>query len=151
MLIAFARLRENVVVPNRSNPSDAGLDVFFNPADGNAIEIAPQTSKVLGTGVSFEIPHGYMMQVCNRSGVASKRSLIVGAHIIDSGYSGEVLINLHNVGDKVQTINAGDKIAQLVMIPILAPRLAEVEPTDLYIEPVTISGRGSAGFGSTGK
>ena len=151
MLIAFARLRQNVVAPSRSNPSDAGLDVFFNPIDGNPVEIAPQTSKLLGTGVSFEIPHGYMMQVCNRSGVASKRSLVVGAHIIDSGYSGEVLINLHNIGDKTQVINAGDKIAQLVMMPILAPRLAEVEPTDLYIEPITISNRRDAGFGSTGK
>lgn len=150
MMIAFSRIHNNVTTPTRSNPSDAGLDVYFCPVDGNPVEIAPNTGKLLGTGVKLEIPHGYMMQVCNRSGIASKRSLVVGAHIIDSGYSGEVMINLNNIGDKTQVINAGDKIAQLVMMPILVPRLAEVDPTDLYIEPVTISKREASGFGSTG-
>ena len=150
MMIAFARTHNNVTTPTRSNPSDAGLDVFFCPVDGNPVEIAPNTCKLLGTGIKMEIPHGYMMQVCNRSGIASKRSLVVGAHIIDSGYSGEILINLHNIGEKTQVINAGDKIAQLVMLPILVPRLAEVDVNDLYTEPVTISNRESGGFGSTG-
>ena len=149
-MIAFSRIHNNVTTPTRSNPSDAGLDVYFCSVDGNPVEIAPNTGKLLGTGVKLEIPHGYMMQVCNRSGIASKRSLVVGAHIIDSGYSGEVMINLNNIGDKTQVINAGDKIAQLVMMPILVPRLAEVDPTDLYIEPVTISKREADGFGSTG-
>jgi dUTP pyrophosphatase len=150
MMIAFSKTHIGAVTPTRSNPSDAGLDVYFSPKDGNPVEIAPNTCKLLGTGIKMEIPHGYMMQVCNRSGIASKRSLVVGAHIIDSGYSGEVMINLHNIGEKPQVVNHGDKIAQLVMLPILVPRLAEVSEEQLYIDPVTVSNRKESGFGSTG-
>ena len=56
----------------------------------------------------------------NRSSVAAKRSLVVGAHVIDSGYDGEVFINLHNIGGKTQIVKYGDKIAQLVMVPVVA-------------------------------
>jgi dUTP pyrophosphatase len=149
-MLVFAKTSPDVKTPIRSNPSDAGLDVFFYPPDGNPVSIDPRTCKLLGTGVKFEIPHGYMLQVCNRSGIASKRSLVVGAHIIDSGYSGEVMINLHNIGEKPQVVNHGDKIAQLVMLPILVPRLAEVSEEQLYIDPVTVSNRKDSGFGSTG-
>lgn len=150
MMLVFAKTNSDVKTPTRSNPSDAGLDVFFYSPDGNPVSIDPRTCKLLGTGVKFEIPHGYMLQVCNRSGIASKRSLVVGAHIIDSGYSGEVMINLHNIGEKPQVVNHGDKIAQLVMLPILVPRLAEVSEEQLYIDPVTVSNRKDGGFGSTG-
>jgi dUTP pyrophosphatase len=150
MMLVFAKTSPDVKTPTRSNPSDAGLDVFFHSPDGNPVSIDPRTCKLLGTGVKFEIPHGYMLQVCNRSGIASKRSLVVGAHIIDSGYSGEVMINLHNIGEKPQVVNHGDKIAQLVMLPIHVPRLAEVSEEQLYIDPVTVSNRKDGAFGSTG-
>jgi len=150
MMLVFAKTSPDVKIPTRSNPSDAGLDVFFYSPHRNPVTIDPKTCKVLKTGLKFEIPHGYMLQVCNRSGIASQRSLVVGAHIIDSGYSGEVMINLHNIGDRPQVINPDDKIAQLVMLPILVPRLAEVSEEQLYDEPVTVSNRKDGGFGSTG-
>ena len=59
------------------------------------------------------------------------------------------MINLHNIGEKPQVVNHGDKIAQLVMLPILVPRLAEVSEEQLYIDPVTVSNRKDSGFGST--
>ena len=73
----------------------------------------------LPTGLRFGVPHGYMLEVKNRSSVAAKRSLLVGACVIDSGYDGEVFINLHNVGNVTQTIEAGTKIAQVVMVPVV--------------------------------
>jgi dUTPase len=60
-----------------------------------------------------------MLEVKNRSGNAAKRSLLVGACVVDSGYDGEVFVNLHNVGNKVQLVDPGTKIAQVVLIPVV--------------------------------
>ena len=90
-----------------------------------------------------------MLEVKNRSSVAAKRSLIVGACVIDSGYDGEVFINLHNVGSDVQVIVPGNKIAQLVMIPVVHFRAIETSEEKIYMHPMTISNRGSGALGST--
>ena len=135
--------------PQRANPSDAGLDVFFSPAVSATVLINPGESKILETGLKFGVPHGYMLEVKNRSSVAAKRSLIVGACVIDSGYDGEVFINLHNVGSDVQVIVPGNKIAQLVMIPVVHFRAIETSEEKIYMHPMTISNRGSGALGST--
>jgi len=150
MIIEYTTLHDNVTLPKRANPSDAGLDVHFSPKDGNNVIILPGESVVLETGLKFGVPHGYMLEVKNRSSVASKRSLIVGACVIDSGYNGEVKINLHNIGNDTQKLLPGDKIAQLVMVPVVHFR-ASHSGDALYDDPITISGRGAGGFGSTGK
>mgnify|MGYP003150023677 CR=1 FL=1 len=147
MIIEYQRLDEYVKIPTRSNPSDAGLDVYANLRDPIAIE--PRQSAIVPTGLKFGVPHGYMLQVMNRSSVAAKRSLVVGAHVIDSGYDGEVFINLHNVGDKTQIVRFGDKIAQLVMVPVVAFR-PQLVGDDLYRQAITISDRGDGALGSTG-
>jgi dUTP pyrophosphatase len=90
-----------------------------------------------------------MLQVMNRSSIAAKRGLMVGAHVIDSGYDGEVFINLHNVGHSPQMIRYGDKIAQLVMVPVVSFRPNLVQ-SDLYHDAITISDRGDGALGSTG-
>jgi dUTP pyrophosphatase len=90
-----------------------------------------------------------MLEVKNRSSVAAKRSLLVGACVVDSGYNGEVFVNLHNVGIESQSIKAGDKIAQLVMVPVLHPRPVETYERELYASAVTISDRGAGALGST--
>ena len=146
MIIEYQRLDEYVKVPTRSNPSDAGLDVYANVTD--PVVIDPRESVIIPTGLKFGIPHGYMLQVMNRSSIAAKRGLMVGAHVIDSGYDGEVFINLHNVGSSPQMIRYGDKIAQLVMIPVVAFRPYVIE-SDLYQESITISDRGDGALGST--
>lgn len=147
MIIEYRRLDEYVKPPTRSNPSDAGLDVYANLKEETLIH--PGDSIIIPTGLKFGVPHGYMLQVMNRSSIAAKRSLMVGAHVIDSGYDGEVFINLHNVGADIQTVKYGDKIAQLVMVPVVAfrPRLIG---EDLYRQPITISNRGDGALGSTG-
>ena len=146
MIIQYQRLDEYVKVPTRSNPSDAGLDVYANVKD--PIVIDPRESVIIPTGLKFGIPHGYMLQVMNRSSIAAKRGLMVGAHVIDSGYDGEVFINLHNVGSSPQMIRYGDKIAQLVMVPVVTFRLNHIQG-DLYHESITISNRGDGALGST--
>jgi len=150
MIIEYHRLDEYVKVPTRSNPSDAGLDVYANVRDPIVIE--PGGSAIVPTGLRFGIPHGYMLQVMNRSSIAAKRSLIVGAHVVDSGYDGEVFINLHNVGTELQQIKFGQKIAQLVMIPVVHFRALEEVDGLIYDDrqPITISDRGEGALGSTG-
>ena len=152
-MIEYVRVREDVKPPIRANPSDAGLDVFFCPDDAavNAVTIPVGGSVILATGLRFGVPHGYMLQAMNRSGIAAKRSLVVGAHVIDSGYDGEVFINLHNIGKETQVVKAGTKIAQLVMIPVVPFRALETHNDDLYNwYPISISGRGDGALGSTG-
>ena len=139
--------------PLRANPSDAGLDLRFNPQEHTLvpIQIQPGESLVLGTGLKFGVPHGYMIQIMNRSGNAAKKQLMVGACVVDSGYDGEVFVNLHNIGSEPQTINPGDKIAQAVVIPVVPARFVETSNDNLYDWwPITISGRGDGALGSTG-
>ena len=138
--------------PVRANPSDAGLDLKYNPDVGSQpVSIEPGQSMILGTGLKFGVPHGYMIQIMNRSGNAAKKKLMVGACVVDSGYNGEVFVNLHNIGSKPQTINPGDKIAQAVVIPVVPVRFLETKNDNLYDwSPITISGRGDGALGSTG-
>jgi len=114
--------------------------------------LKPGDSKILPTGLRFGVPHGYMLEVKNRSSMASKRSLIVGACVVDSGYDGEVFINLHNIGTEEQFVSAGTKIAQVIMIPVVSFRAIESSSEDLYNwYPITISDRGAGALGSTGE
>ena len=137
--------------PVRANPSDAGLDLRYNPEEDWPTKIDPGQSMILGTGLKFGVPHGYMIQIMNRSGNAAKRKLMVGACVVDSGYDGEVFVNLHNIGKKVQIINVGDKIAQAVVIPVVPVRFLETKNDNLYDwSPITISDRGDGALGSTG-
>ena len=87
MYIEFYKIREEASAPRRANPSDAGMDLAFSPEDGEAITIEPGGSVICGTGLKFGVPHGYMLQIMNRSSVAAKRSLVVGACVVWSWLS----------------------------------------------------------------
>jgi len=158
MIIEYYRTRNDVRPPERANPSDAGLDLFFNPEpEGimpspklDSVAIKPGECAVLPTGYRFGVPHGYMLEIKNRSGVASKRSLVVGACVVDSGYDGEVFVNLHNIGKETQVIEPQTKIAQAVMVPVVHFRAVETGSGNLYDwYPITISERGDGALGST--
>ena len=150
MIIEY-KIREGCKPPTRSNPSDAGLDVYYCPKDPmvSSCTIKPGENMLLPTGLKFGVPHGYMLQVCNRSSMGAKRSLIVGAHIIDSGYDGEVFIDLHNIGSETQFIERHAKIAQLVMVPVVHFRARQLDESNLYREDISISNRGAGALGST--
>tara|TARA_R110002110_G_scaffold151332_4_gene343461 strand:+ start:1218 stop:1709 length:492 start_codon:yes stop_codon:yes gene_type:complete len=147
MIIEFTREHDGIKIPTRANPSDAGLDIYADLSE--AITIEPGHNAMIPTGLRFGIPHGYMLQVCNRSSMGAKRSLVVGAHIVDSGYNGEVFIDLHNIGTEVQTIEHHDKVAQVVMVPVIAFRLSENKQGNLYGHGVSFSDRDTGALGST--
>jgi dUTP pyrophosphatase len=154
MLLKIARTHNTAKLPSRANPSDAGADVFycpeFDPDNFRHVRIDPGDSVVLPTGLKVEVPHGYMLEVKNRSGMAAKKNLVVGACVVDSGYSGEIFVNLHNIGRSKKIVEIGDKIAQLVLIPVVQWRCFPVEESRLYNDPLTISNRGDGALGSTG-
>ena len=149
MIIEYYRTRENAQAPRRANPSDAGMDISFAPENDRSIAIQPGESALCQTGLKFGIPHGFMLQIMNRSSIAVKRSLIVGAHVVDAGYNGEVFINLHNIGNITQTVNPDERIAQAVLIPVTLPQVEEHDCDDLYSRVYTNSNRGDGALGST--
>ena len=160
MIIEYSRVRTNIRPPERANPSDAGLDLFYNPEptefflseEKDSIKIKPGTSALLPTGCRFGVPHGYMLEIKNRSSVAAKQSLIVGACVVDSGYDGEVFVNLHNIGNEEKVVSPGDKIAQAVMVPVVHFRALETGSGDLYNwYPISMSERADGALGSTDK
>jgi|TARA_R110002110_G_C13030854_1_gene678840 dUTP pyrophosphatase len=92
-----------------------------------------------------------MIQIMNRGGNAAKKQLMVGACVVDSGYNGEVFVNLHNIGSEPQQLDPGMKIAQAVVIPVIPVRYLETRNDNLYDwSPITISNRGDGALGSTG-
>ena len=154
MILQYHMLRGNDFPPERANPSDAGLDLRWTPTEASEtmLTIQPNESVLVPTGCKFAIPHGYMMEIMNKSGVAYKKRLIVGACVVDSGYEGEVFVNLHNIGTEPQFIEPGDKVAQAVVVPVVHARFVASESPDIYEwYPITISDRGEGSLGSTGK
>jgi len=151
MILEYSKVRQNARTPDRANPSDAGMDLFYSPETDNAAGkwLKAGESAIFPTGLKFGVPHGYMLEVKNRSGNAAKKHLLVGACVIDSGYDGEVFVNLHNVGREPQFIPAGMKIAQVVLIPVVHFRASERSEGGLYDYPMTISNRGDGALGST--
>ena len=149
MYIEYFRTRENAQAPRRANPSDAGMDLAFAPDSGEPVTIRPGESVICATGLKFGVPHGYMLQIMNRSSVAAKRSLVVGAHVVDAGYDGEVFINLHNIGQDLQVVQPGERIAQAVLVPVVHVNPVEYEWDDLYSRVRVHSSRGDGALGST--
>ena len=154
MILQYYMIHGNVFPPTRSNPSDAGLDLRWSPEDGSVrgMRVEPGESVLVPTGCRFAIPHGYMMEVKNRSSMAAKNQLLVGACVVDSGYDGEVFVNLHNIGKIARVLEPGDKVAQAVVVPVVHARFVASETPDIYEwHPITISNRGTGALGSTGK
>jgi dUTP pyrophosphatase len=154
MILQYHMLRGNQFPPVRANPSDAGLDLRWTPTEQaeEALAIGPGESVLIPTGCTFGIPHGYMMEIKNKSGVAYKRRLLVGACVVDSGYEGEVFVNLHNIGNETQFLEPGTKVAQAVVVPVVHARFVASESPDIYDWcPITISNRGDGALGSTGE
>ena len=141
------RVRENAKLPLRAHTTDAGMDIYYCPEEQAAVCLSPGDSQLLQTGIKMQVPPGHMLQIMNKSGIASKRSLITGACVVDEGYTGEIFVNLHNVGLTEQYIEPGQKIAQGIFVKIEKPELHEIEVDDLYGGDTA---RGSGALGSTG-
>mgnify|MGYP006245276203 CR=1 FL=1 len=152
MKVRVQRLHENAKLPVRAHPTDAGMDLFFCPAPRDDIpkqieSVLPHGSSLFPTGLKIEVPEGYMLEIKNKSGIASKRGLIVGACVVDRGYTGEIFVNLHNITHRNQTIHAGQKIAQAVFVKIRED-IEIVESESIYDKETS---RGDGSLGSTGE
>ena len=146
MKIKCKKLRENAVLPTRGTALAAGADLYALLPDGAGnVTIPPQGKHAFPTGIAVEIPEGYVGLVFARSGIACKRQLAPAncVGVIDADYRGELTVFLQNNGAEPQTVESGERIAQLVITPCLA---IEIEETGT----LTDTARGAAGFGSTG-
>jgi dUTP pyrophosphatase len=141
--LLFTRLAEAAQPPTRAHEGDAGYDL--RAADGATL--APGARASVGTGIAVAIPPGHAGLVLPRSGLAARHgiALVNAPGLIDSGYRGELRVLLLNT-DRSETfeIGPGDRIAQLVVVAVEDPELAEVAS----LEATT---RGASGFGSTGR
>jgi dUTP pyrophosphatase len=146
--IKFAKISEDAKMPDRAHSTDAGADLFACLPE--RLVVAGGEGAVIPTGLKAEVPPGYMLEIKNRSSIAAKRQLLVGACVVDSGYAGEIFINLHNVGSKPQIIGKYEKIAQGVLIPVVCFTPFEVTGDELYESHVP-SERGEGSLGSTNK
>ena len=142
--ILIKKTSKEVITPKYKTEGSSGVDLsaFLN----EKVVIKPNSSELISTGLQVAIPEELEIQIRPRSGLAAKESMGVlnSPGTIDSDYRGELKIILFNHGDKDFIINNGDRIAQMVLVPILKMEFEEVDNL-----PDTVRGQG--GFGSTGK
>ena len=142
--VLVKKLDSKVKIPEYKTDGSSGMDLMAFVE--NSIKISPQTRELIPTGLSIAIPEDLEIQIRPRSGLAVKSSISVlnTPGTIDSDYRGEIKIILFNHGNKDFIVNNNDRIAQMVLTPVMKMELEEVDQL-----PETI--RGSGGFGSTGK
>ena len=138
----------NVKTPTRGTSGSAGID-FFVPNDypANLCTVPPHERFFIPSGIKVNVPEGYALIAFNKSGVALKKGLLVGAAVVDSDYQGEVHLHLVNTSCKPVTIEPGEKITQFLLIPVDHCEVEVVAENELYEE---VTQRGTGGFGSTG-
>ncbi|TFD21218.1 dUTP diphosphatase [Cryobacterium sp. TMS1-13-1] len=130
------------ILPNYAHPGDAGADLH----SAEALMLAPGCRALVGTGVSIALPDGFAAFVVPRSGLASKRGITIvnSPGTVDAGYRGEIKVALLNTDQNESfTINIGDRIAQLIVMPV-------ARATFIAVDRLPGSHRGEGGFGSTG-
>jgi len=137
------KVRE-VKTPNRGTPESAGID-FYVPEDFTTKIIGIGDSVLVPSGIKASIPTGYMWLALNKSGVATKLGLQVGAQVVDEDYEGEIHLHVTKITHGTVKIEPGMKLIQLVLIPVSYENIELVD--ELQSRNTQ---RGSGGFGSTG-
>ena len=142
MKMRFKKLDERAICPTYGTEYSAGADLY---SLGDAVTIAPHATTLIHTGIAIEIPEGYCGLIFARSGLATKRGLAPAnkVGVIDADYRGEVMVALHNHSEIPAVIEAGERIAQLAIVPFLKVEYEEAEELSDTV-------RGAGGFGSTG-
>lgn len=144
----FYKTRD-VKTPTRGTSLSAGID-FYIPNDFKETTLKPNENILIPSGIKVNILKNYCLLGVDKSGVATKKELVLGAKLIDEDYQGEIHIHLFNIGNKEQILKAGDKVAQFVLIPINYVDIELVNSEeDLYSDLSYKSERGDGGFGST--
>ena len=144
MNMRIKKLRANAVTPTYGSADAAGADLYACLEGGVTIE--PGKTVFIPTGLAMEVPRGYAGLIYARSSMGTKRGLAPAnkVGVVDSDYRGEVMVALHNHGGEPQRVENGERIAQLLITPVLAPAFEvwdDLSDTD----------RGTGGFGSTGR
>lgn len=142
--IRVKKLRANAILPTYGSAEAAGADLYACLEE--AVTVAPGQTAFIPTGLAMEIPKNCAGLIYARSGLACKRDLAPAnkVGVIDSDYRGEFMVALHNHGQQEQVVSHGDRVAQLVITPVLTPAYTEVEALSDTL-------RSAGGFGSTGK
>ncbi len=142
--LLIKKLQKNIILPEYKTDGSSGMDLMANVEQ--TVKILPGEKKIISTGIIVAIPEQYEIQIRPRSGLAAKSGISVlnTPGTIDSDYRGEIKVILINLGKDVFEIKKNDRIAQMIVCPIIKVELEEVENL-----PETVRGKG--GFGSTGK
>ena len=144
MDINFKKLNDLAITPTRGSEYAAGYDLYA--ATSYTIEVEPHSTVKVGTGLAVELPENTFAAIFPRSGIASKRGLAPAnkVGVCDADYRGEYMIMLHNHTNSVQTIEPGERIAQMILMPYIPMEFNEVDELSETV-------RGTGGFGSTGQ
>lgn len=137
------KLDPKAIMPTRAHEMDAGLDLY-SPIEGYVFsnDGICENSLCIDTGVHVAIPEGYVGFIKSKSGLNVKHG-ITSEGVIDAGYTGSIVVKLYNNSDRNVRIKRGQKIAQLVILPIITPELE-------LVDSLEATERGNGGFGSTG-
>lgn len=142
--INVKKLNNLAKMPSRGSSGAAGFDLYA--ATDSIIDIAPHSTMKIDTGLSFELPEGTFAGIFARSGIATKRGLRPAncTGIIDNDYRGPVIVALHNDTDEIQSIEPGERIAQMILLPFVSMNFNEVNE-------LSDTARGEGGFGDSGR
>lgn len=142
MKVKIKKLHKNAKLPTFGTEDSAGMDLYV--LEGK--QIYPGVTEMFRTGISMEIPKGYVGLIFARSSTAGKKDLAPAnkVGVVDSDYRGEVLIPLHNHGKNIRTVETGERVAQMMIVKHAKIDLEEVDE-------LTKTNRGEGGFGSTGE
>ena len=142
--LRIKKLRDNAQMPTYGSEYAAGADMYA--AIDEAVTIQPGETKFIPTGLAFEIPEGYAGFIYARSGLACKKGLAPAnkVGVVDADYRGEVMVALHNHGTEAQSVEAGERIAQMIIAPFVAVNY-------IFSDELDDTVRGAGGFGSTGR
>ncbi len=143
VILKIKKLKNCTGMPSYQTKGAAGMDL--HAGIDSPIEIMPMERKLIPTGISIELPSGYEAQIRPRSGLSIKHgiTLINCVGTIDEDYRGEICVGMINLSDKPYTISSGERIAQMVISPVVQAKVVEVET-------LCETQRGAGGFGSTG-
>lgn len=144
MKVKIQYLNEKAIKPEYATAGSAGMDLCA--AMDNPVELRVGGRVMIPTGIAMQIPEGYGGFIFPRSGLAYKKGISMAncVGVIDSDYTGEIQVVLHNISGHDYTVNPGDRIAQIVFLPVGMAELCEVEELEE-------TRRGTGGFGSTGE
>lgn len=140
MQLKIKKLHPTAKLPTYAHPGDAGMDLY-----ASVETVVPARGRVLvPTGLAMAIPNGYVGLLWDKSGISYKAGLKVIGGVADAGYRGEIFVGLLNTTDSEYTFAVGDKVAQMLVQPVVRPTLEEVAE-------LGDTARGDGAFGSTGK